>query len=215
VNYSHLKILLKDSGFSPEQLGSRIGMSGMTLRRWSELPAEDKVPELYEKAFHEVVYELLAEGILPKESEIVPVVLKESEGSIFSAAIKNLGFTDEFLKNAKPDTESMVSGLSQIGASQGKQESVTKSKNRIFSYSKLGADWKYRIKTLYEVTKSKEITKLDKFAAYGALFYLLTPFDLIPDHIPVFGLMDDFFVLGIVTVYYVNRFPKLFKKQEE
>jgi uncharacterized membrane protein YkvA (DUF1232 family) len=211
VNYSHLKILLKDSGFSPEQLGNRIGMSGMTLRRWSELPADDKVPELYKSAFHEVVYELLAEGALPKESEIVAVVLKEAGGSSFNAAIKNLGFTDDFMKSAKPDSESVVRGLSQIGAQTSKQESVDRSKKRILSYAKLGEDWKYRVKTLYSVVSSKELTRLDKLAAYGALFYLLTPFDLIPDHIPVFGLLDDFFILGLVAVYYVKRFPQLFK----
>jgi len=211
VNYSHLKILLKDSGFSPEQLGNRIGMSGMTLRRWSELPAGDHVPELYKSAFHEVVYELLAEGVLPKDSEIVDVVLKEAEGSSFNAAIKNLGFTDDFMKSAKPDSESVVRGLSQIGAQKSKQESVDRSGKRILSYAKLGEDWKYRVKTLYSVIRSKELTRLDKLAAYGALFYLLTPFDLIPDHIPVFGLLDDFFILGLVAVYYVKRFPQLFK----
>jgi uncharacterized membrane protein YkvA (DUF1232 family) len=211
VNYSHLKVLLKDSGFSPEQMGNRIGMSGMTLRRWSELPADEQVPELYKSAFHEVVYELLAEGVLPKESEVVEVVLKEAEGSSFNAAIKNLGFTDDFMKSAKPDSESVVTGLSQIGAQTSKQESVDRSKKRILSYGKLGEDWKYRVKTLMNVINSKEITRLDKLAAYGALFYLLTPFDLIPDHIPVFGLLDDFFILGLVAVYYVKRFPQLFK----
>jgi len=211
VNYSHLKILLKDSGFSPEQLGSRIGMSGMTLRRWSELPSDHQVPELYKSAFQEVVYELLAEGTLPKESEVVAVVLTEAEGSSFSAAIKNLGFTEDFMKSAKPDSESVVTGLSQIGAQTSKQESVDRSKKRILSYGKLGEDWKYRVKTLYSVVSSKNLRPLDKFAAYGALFYLLTPFDLIPDHIPVFGLLDDFFILGLVAVYYVKRFPQLFK----
>lgn len=211
MNYSDVKTLLKDSGLSPEQLGSRIGMSGMTLRRWSELPAQDSVPELYKSAFHETVYELLAEGALPSDSSLIEKVLKESENSSFNAAIKNLGFTHDFLKSAKPDTESVVTGLAQIGAQAGKQESVDRSKKRILSYGKLGEDWKYRVKTLYEVITSKELQPLDKFAAYGALFYLLTPFDLIPDHIPVFGLLDDFFILGLVVLYYVKRYPKFFK----
>lgn len=211
MNYSHLKILLEDSGFSPEQLGSRIGMSGMTLRRWSELPPEDEVPDLYKAAFREVIYEFLAEGVLSKDSRVVEVVLRESEGTIFSAAIKNLGFTEDFMKSAKPDSESVVTGLAQLGAQTSKQESVDRSKAKILSYGKLGGDWKYRIKTLYGVVTSKELRPLDKFAAYGALFYLLTPFDLIPDHIPVFGLLDDFFILGLVTLYYVKRFPQLFK----
>ena len=51
---------------------------------------------------------------------------------------------------------------------------------------------------------------MDKLAAYGALFYLITTFDLIPDTIPVFGLLDDFAILGIVVAYYVQKFPQYF-----
>ena len=63
---------------------------------------------------------------------------------------------------------------------------------------------------LIQVVKSKELTTLDKLVAYGALFYLLTPFDLIPDNIPIFGLIDDYAILGIAIAYYMKRFPKLF-----
>jgi uncharacterized membrane protein YkvA (DUF1232 family) len=214
MNYGHVSQLQQDTGLSPEQLGLRIGMSGMTLRRWSELKPSDEIPDIYQKAFHELVYELLAEGNIDKESEVVKVVLKEAEGGIFNAAIKNLGFDENFLQNAKPDTEGVVTGMAFIGGTAAKQESIHRSISKISSFSKLGKDWKHRVQTLLAVVKSKELTKLDKFAAYGALFYLLTPFDLIPDHIPVFGLLDDFFILGIVTVYYVNRFPNLFKGQD-
>jgi uncharacterized membrane protein YkvA (DUF1232 family) len=214
MNQSHVKILLLESGFSPEQLGARTGISGMTFRRWSELPDDQLVPELYRKAIHEVVYELMAEGLLSEKSEVVKATLKESDQSIFGAAIKNLGFSADFLKNGKPNSESVVKGISHIGGHEGKQASVERSKKKILSYGKLGSEWKYRIKSLIAVIKSKDITHLDKFAAYGALFYLLTPFDLIPDHIPVFGLMDDFFILGIVTLYYAKRFPQLIKRND-
>lgn len=190
-------------------------MSGMTLRRWESLPDQDRIPELYEKAFYEVVYELLAEGSLRQDSEVAEIVLKESDQTVFSAAIKNLGFTADFMKDTKKiDSTSIIEGIAQIGAHKSKQDSVTLSKTKIFSFIKLGAEWKHRIKTLYTVVTSKKVTPLDKFAAYGALFYLLTPFDLIPDNIPVFGLMDDYFILGLVTVYYIKRFPELFKSQD-
>ena len=52
---------------------------------------------------------------------------------------------------------------------------------------------------------SEKISILDKFVAYGALFYLVMVFDLIPDTVPVFGLLDDFAILGIATAYYVKR----------
>ncbi|EQD76717.1 protein containing DUF1232, partial [mine drainage metagenome] len=35
---------------------------------------------------------------------------------------------------------------------------------------------------------------------------LLTPIDFIPDHIPFFGMLDDFWVLGVAAAYYANKF---------
>ena len=49
------------------------------------------------------------------------------------------------------------------------------------------------------------------YVAFGALFYLICPFDLIPDAIPVIGYADDFIVLGIAVLYYRKRFPHLFR----
>jgi uncharacterized membrane protein YkvA (DUF1232 family) len=44
----------------------------------------------------------------------------------------------------------------------------------------------------------------DKFIAYGALFYLLTPIDFIPDNIPFLGFFDDFAILGFAATYYMK-----------
>jgi uncharacterized membrane protein YkvA (DUF1232 family) len=59
------------------------------------------------------------------------------------------------------------------------------------------------------VVKSSKLSHVDKLVAYGALFYLLTPMDLIPDHIPVLGLVDDFGVLGFALTYYTKRCPEI------
>jgi uncharacterized membrane protein YkvA (DUF1232 family) len=40
------------------------------------------------------------------------------------------------------------------------------------------------------------------------LFYLICPFDLIPDNIPVFGMIDDYAILGVAWEYYVKRHSK-------
>ena len=59
----------------------------------------------------------------------------------------------------------------------------------------------------------KEFTLTEKFTAYGALFYLITPFDFIPDYTPIFGLVDDYAILGFATVFYLKKFPAVvFKK---
>jgi uncharacterized membrane protein YkvA (DUF1232 family) len=73
----------------------------------------------------------------------------------------------------------------------------------------MGREWKKRITTLWKVVRSNKLTHFDKLVAYGALFYLLTPIDFIPDHIPVFGLMDDYLVLGIAVAYYAKNFKEI------
>jgi len=49
--------------------------------------------------------------------------------------------------------------------------------------------------------RSKKIGLMGKIIAYGSLFYLLDPLDLIPDNIIGFGLIDDFAILGIAAIY--------------
>jgi uncharacterized membrane protein YkvA (DUF1232 family) len=216
MTYGHLSILLKELQFSPEQLGERLGVAGKTLRRWSEeFPKTQELPSLYSKALKETIFELIAEGMLSTDSEIVQQTLKEGgNDSIFNAAIRNLGMGEEFLKKADQSSQSIVEGIAQIGSHDSKRASVDRSKEKIFSYQKLGEEWKYRIQTLYKAITSKDLNRFEKFAAYGALFYLISPFDLIPDHIPVFGLLDDYVVLGLVVAFYVKRFPNMFSKSE-
>lgn len=61
---------------------------------------------------------------------------------------------------------------------------------------------------MLEVIRSKDLTLADKLVAYGALFYLITPMDFIPDAIPVVGYLDDFAVLGLALAYYAHRAKK-------
>ena len=49
-----------------------------------------------------------------------------------------------------------------------------------------------------------KVSLLDKAIIIGSLGYLISPLDLIPDYIPVIGLMDD---IGVLTwaVYRIGR----------
>jgi uncharacterized membrane protein YkvA (DUF1232 family) len=147
------------------------------------------------------------------------VVLKEDKNSSIKATIQSLGIDKAFLENAdrvsKNMADSMVETMVQIGMNEKKQASVERSKEKIFSYKKLGLEWKFRVQTLHKAITSNRLSRFEKFAAFGALFYLISPFDLIPDHIPVFGLLDDYVILGIVVSYYFRRFPQIFKDAAE
>ena len=103
----------------------------------------------------------------------------------------------------------MAIALCQIGASEERRIEVNESSGTLQTLKKMGQEWTKRISLLMEVVQSERITQIDKLIAYGALFYLICPFDLIPDQIPVVGFVDDFGVLGLAIAFYLRKFPEL------
>ena len=46
-----------------------------------------------------------------------------------------------------------------------------------------------------------------KWGAAGIVLYVLSPVDLIPDVIPVFGVLDDIVVVPLAIRWLLNRLP--------
>lgn len=61
-----------------------------------------------------------------------------------------------------------------------------------------GAKLVYSALVLYYTLQSKKISVKDKAIIIGALGYLISPLDAIPDAIPIVGLGDDMAVLAFV-----------------
>ena len=64
-----------------------------------------------------------------------------------------------------------------------------------------GAKLVYAAFILYYTLQSEKISVKDKAIIIGALGYLISPLDVIPDAIPIAGLGDDLAVL----VYFLNK----------
>jgi uncharacterized membrane protein YkvA (DUF1232 family) len=203
---SHLLILMRETKLSPEQLAKRLGISNMSIRRWMKNSPDAKVPAIYEKTVWDAVYQMVAEGMLSLESPFVRKAVKESQRFYFKAAMKSLGFNGNAKGNPRFSMESIVKGLSEIGAAPGHRLEVEKQQKKISSFVRLGREWKERISSLLKVTASSNLSNGDKLVAYGALYYLLCPLDLIPDNVPVFGLMDDYCVLGLAASHYAKKY---------
>lgn len=203
---SQISVLMKATGYSPEELGKVIGVSGMTLRRWIKNSKQATIPRVYVPAIRDACYKLIAEGRLNPELPEVQRLLTESSSSEYRAAIQNLGLSQGFEVNRAVSQDQILTSLVQIGAQMNKQTQVDANSKAFFSFKKLGEEWSGRITTLWKIIHSKKLASPDKFVAYGALFYLLTPVDFIPDNIPFFGLLDDFAVLGLAATYYAKRF---------
>ena len=204
---SQILTLLDATGCSPEELGKMIGVSGMTLRRWLKKDPM-VVPAVYVAAIRDVCYRLIAENRLDPGLPVVKDILAESPSSEYQAAVQNLGLSKGFEIGEKVSQNRILGCLCQIGSYADKQKRVEKDSKEISSFKDLGDEWSERITMLWKVVRSKKLSSPDKLVAYGALFYLLTPIDFIPDHIPFFGMLDDFWVLGIAAAYYAKKFGR-------
>jgi uncharacterized membrane protein YkvA (DUF1232 family) len=57
-------------------------------------------------------------------------------------------------------------------------------------------------KFLMDVAHDERIPSRDKKVLLAMIALLISPFDLIPDWIPVFGLLDDLIILSIILDYF-------------
>jgi uncharacterized membrane protein YkvA (DUF1232 family) len=212
---SFLVKLMAEANLSAEELGRLSGISGMTIRRWVEKGASPQAPiaEIYQSAIRESVFKLVIEGKLSSESAVAKEVFAGPGSLSQTAAIRALGFPEDLSVESQAlgssHLDKIISGLSHIGSLESRRDSVDRDQRKLPEYKKLGREWRERISVLIRVIQSKKLSRLDKFPAYGAFFYLFLTFDLIPDTIPVFGLMDDFAVLGIAATYYLSRQVKI------
>jgi uncharacterized membrane protein YkvA (DUF1232 family) len=60
-------------------------------------------------------------------------------------------------------------------------------------------------KLLGRISLDPEVSGTDKALVVGALAYLASPIDLIPDFIPVIGELDDIYLIALVLLRLVNR----------
>ena len=206
MKYDQVITLFEQTGLSPEKIATRLGLGSMTLRRWHEHPEKD-VPKSYQILIIESVYQLLIEGYLDVESKEVNAILHYATNSSFQATLKQLGVSsDDVQQPMGHHQESVLIALSKIGMNTQYQKKVEKGKLKLEPFKKIGEEWKKRVQTLQLVLDSKKIRLMDKVIAYGSLFYLIMAIDLIPDYIPVVGLIDDFGMLGFAVTFYNSRF---------
>ncbi|WP_053956861.1 YkvA family protein [Inediibacterium massiliense] len=69
-----------------------------------------------------------------------------------------------------------------------------------------------KTKGIYKFIKDPEVSKWKKIMIFGAIVYVISPIDLIPD--PVFGLgwIDDGIVIGYIISRISNELDKYIEK---
>lgn len=212
MQYSQLFRLIDDAGVSPEAAAARLGVSGMTLRRWRSKPGREELPAMYARAFEPAFYQMVNDGTLAPDLPSVRGLMQGSIPAAVQSAVKNVGFSATMLEGESKSDDRLMGGLAELGADPERRKTVDKNRANIASFALRGPNWCRLIDGLLPLLRSKELTLPDRMVAYGALVYLLCPLDLISDFIPVFGLLDDFAVLQIAMLHYAARFPHLAEK---
>ncbi len=199
--------LIKDTGLSPERLAIYFQVSNMTLRRWLKKPITYKIPTQYETNLHQGILSLVKDGLLLKENEIV----LESYDFMQTLSTKNsfmmMDLTvEQFEKNVQ-DEEGTVDLCLKLGQKDESLVYIQENEEKLKEFEVKNSSIGEKVTTLWKVLKGSDIQRSNKYVAIGALFYLLFPFDFIPDAIPGIGYLDDIAVLGVAVDYYIRLKP--------
>jgi len=85
---------------------------------------------------------------------------------------------------------------------------------KMMKYGKLaGKTTVYYSLLLFYVAKSPKVPKATKMIIVGALSYLIFPLDLIPDFIPVVGLVDDAGVIAAAVFKVISHIDEDIKNK--
>jgi len=63
------------------------------------------------------------------------------------------------------------------------------------------------VKLLYRLFKDGRVPKTEKALLIGAIVYVISPLDLIPDFIPFIGEVDDLYLIALTLLRLLNRAP--------
>lgn len=210
MKVNQISKLIKDTGLSPERLAGYFQVSNMTLRRWLKKPITYKIPSQYETNLHQGILTLVRDGLLPKENEIV----LESYDFMQTLSTKNsfmmMDLSVEQFEKGLQDEEGTVDLCLKLGQKEESLSYIQNNEEKLKEYEGKSTSFAEKISTLWNVLKSTDVQRTHKYVAIGALFYLLFPFDFIPDAIPGVGFLDDIAVLTIAVDYYL-RAHKPFK----
>src|SRR5262249_19279122 len=63
------------------------------------------------------------------------------------------------------------------------------------------------IKLLFRLLKDARVSRTERALLIGAILYVISPFDLIPDFIPFAGQIDDVYLVSLVVLRLLVRTP--------
>ena len=74
--------------------------------------------------------------------------------------------------------------------------------------SKLIARIKHELRVYRLIIKDDRTPRVAKFLMIAAVFYMVSPIDLIPDVIPIIGFLDDIIIVPGLVILALKLIPK-------
>lgn len=196
--------LIKDTGLSPEKLAVYFQVSNMTLRRWLKNPGAYKIPSQYETNLHQGILSLVKDNLLSKENEVVLVAYEFMQNISTRNSFMMMDLSIEQFEKNVHDEEGTIDLCLKLGEKDENLAYIERNQEKLKEYGAKKTGIGSKVTTLWRILKGTDIHVTHKYVAIGALFYLLFPFDFIPDAIPGIGFLDDIAVLGVAVDYYMK-----------
>ncbi len=188
IRVQDLRSYLERNNLSPEDFASSVQLSHMTIRRWLQKPNSEELPAKYAPLLNPVLGETPMTAI-PQFS--------------IAGSLANMNMSDLMLEIERSGMD-YTDGVDAL-------ESDVKTKLKTARVDKLFVDYCKRLITLI---RAPRVPLRAKAVCMGALLYFISPIDLIPDHIPVVGYLDDLAVLSI-ALNYANDATKAEEKKAQ
>ncbi|MFM6927252.1 MAG: YkvA family protein [Bdellovibrio sp.] len=203
MKINQLSKLSKDTGLSPEKLAIYFQVSNMTLRRWLKKGGTGRIPAQYDTNIYQGILSMVRDGLIEKEHELVKEAFEFTQVLFAHNSFMMMDLSvDQFKDSVNED--GVVDLCLKLGQKEHSLSYVQKNETVLKDFEKKSPGIKEKVAALWKVLKDGEIQRTYKYVAIGALFYLVFPFDFIPDAVPAVGLLDDFAILGIATNYYLR-----------
>ena len=196
IRVQDLRNYLERNQLSPEDLASRVKLSHMTIRRWLQKNGKSELPAKYVPLLNPLVNPLSTPLVSENSTTEIP------QFSI-AGSIANLNMS-ELMQEIERNGMDYKDGVDVL-------ESDVKTKLKLARLDKIFMDY---CKRHIALIRAPKVPLRAKAVCMGALIYFISPIDLIPDHIPVVGYLDDLAVLSI-ALNYANDATKAEEKKAQ
>ncbi|WP_413587236.1 YkvA family protein [Bdellovibrio sp. HCB274] len=204
MKISQISKISKDTGLSPEKLAVYFQVSNMTLRRWLKKGGTVRVPAQYDTNIYQGILSMVKDGVIDKDHESVKEAYEFSQSLFANNSFMMMDLQAAQFEQSEANEDGLMDLCLRLGQRDDSLTYVQNNETTLQALEKKSPSIREKVMTLWSVLKDGEIQKTSKYVAVGALYYLVFPFDFIPDSVPGVGLLDDFAILSIAVDHYLR-----------